>query len=270
MNAFASDLDRTLIFSGRILEAYGSDGNEELIELLDGKPISYISSKTKSILKQINEDMLFIPVTTRTIEQYKRIQLFQDEIVPEYAITNNGGTILKRGIVLKEWSFHVKELLENCTPLEEVMKKIAALDDPKWIKKIKPGDHVYFYIILQTEHFSTSRLIELRGLIDNLGWHLSLQGRKLYFIPKTLNKWSAVHYLSDVLGLNEISTAGDSLLDYELITNGVHGIAPLHGEVLDYDHTLNKTGQAGIKASEEIVEGVQVRYRNLHVSKLNV
>jgi hydroxymethylpyrimidine pyrophosphatase-like HAD family hydrolase len=265
MNAFASDLDRTLIFSKRMLEAYGSDGNDELIELLDGKPISYISSKTKSILKQINEEMLFIPVTTRTIEQYKRVQLFQGEIVPEYVITSNGGTILKRGTVLKEWTLYTQELLQNCTPLEEVVKKVAALEDSKWIKKIKPGDQVFFYIILHREHFSTSRFIELTALTDNLGWQLSLQGRKLYFIPKTLNKWTAVHYLRDVLDLNEISTAGDSLLDYELITNGTYGIAPLHGEVLDYSHTLHKTGHAGIKASEEIVEAVQSRYRNIHV-----
>lgn len=265
MNGFASDLDRTLIFSKRMLEAYGSDGNEECIEVLDGKPVSYISSKTKSILKQINEDMFFIPVTTRTIEQYKRIQLFQDEIVPQYAITSNGGTILKEGTVLKEWTLYVEQLLKKSTPLEEVMKKVTASDDSKWIKKIRPGDDMFFYIILHTEHFSTSRFIELRALTDNLGWQLSLQGRKLYFIPRSLNKWTAVHYLRDALALNEISTAGDSILDYELITNGTYGIAPMHGEVVDYSHTLNKTGQAGIRASEEIVEAVQSRYRNIHV-----
>ncbi|TMU87100.1 hydrolase (had superfamily) [Bacillus sp. BHET2] len=265
MNAFASDLDRTLIFSKRMLEAYGSDGNHELIERLDGKPISYISSKTKSILKQINEDMFFIPVTTRTIEQYKRIQLFQDEIVPQYAITSNGGTILKSGTVLKEWTLYVEQLLKKCTPIEEVMKKVTDLDDSKWIKRIKLGDDMFFYIILHTEHFSTSRLLELRGLTDNLRWQLSLQGRKLYFIPKTLNKWTAVHYLRDALGLNEIYTAGDSLLDYELIINGTYGIAPLHGEVVDDSLTLNKTEQAGIKASEEIVEALQCRYKNIHV-----
>ncbi|MGD6957239.1 HAD family hydrolase [Rossellomorea aquimaris] len=265
MNAFASDLDRTLIFSKRMLEEYGSDGNEELIELLDGKPISYISLKTKAILKQINEDMFFIPVTTRTIQQYKRIQLFQDDIVPQYAITSNGGTILKRGTVLKEWTLHVKGLLQNCPPLEEVIKKVAAIDDSKWIKKIKPGDHVFFYIIVHTEYFSDSRFIELRTLSDHLGWKVSLQGRKLYFIPKILNKWTAVHYLRYVLGVNEMYTAGDSILDYELITNGTYGIAPLHGEVVDDSFTLNKTREAGIKASEEIVESVQSRYRNIHM-----
>jgi hydroxymethylpyrimidine pyrophosphatase-like HAD family hydrolase len=263
MIAFASDLDRTLIFSRRMLDTYGTEGDEELIELLEGKPVSYISPKTKSILKQINEDMLFIPVTTRTIEQYKRIQLFQDEIVPEYTITSNGGTILRRGAVLEEWTIYTQRLLQECTPLEEVMKKAAALGNSKWIKKIKPGDNLFFYIILQTEQFTNRNLIELKELTDHLGWQLSLQGRKLYFIPKALNKWNAVHYLRDVLGLEEISTAGDSLLDYELIVNGTYGIAPLHGEIVNHFPALNKTGQAGIKASEEIVEVVQNRCRNI-------
>lgn len=263
MNAFASDLDRTLIFSKRILSAYGSDGNEECIELLDGKPISYISPKTKEVLKQINEDMLFIPVTTRTIEQYKRIRLFQEDIVPEYAITSNGGTILKRGEVLKEWTLHIEGLLRNSTPLEEVMKKVTAFDDTTWIKKIKPGDGVFFYIILHTDRFSPERFVELRELSDQLGWQISLQGRKLYFIPKILTKWTALHYLREAIGLEDIFTAGDSILDLELITNGTVGIAPLHGEVLEKFPALNKTREAGINASEEIVEIVQSRYGNV-------
>jgi hydroxymethylpyrimidine pyrophosphatase-like HAD family hydrolase len=263
MNAFASDLDRTLIFSHRMLEAYGSEGHVECIELLDGKPISYISAKTKAILKQINEDMFFIPVTTRTIEQYKRIQLFRDEIVPEYAITSNGGAILKRGTVLKEWTLQVERLLRNSTPLEEMMKKIVVLDDTSWIKNIKPGDDVFFYVIVHTECFSESRFIELRALGDHLGWQVSLQGRKLYFIPKVLNKWMAVDYLRNALGLNDVYTAGDSILDLELITNGTYGMAPLHGEVVEGSHSLNKTREAGIKASEEIVQGVQSRFQGV-------
>ncbi|MCC5804359.1 HAD family hydrolase [Rossellomorea vietnamensis] len=263
MNAFASDLDRTLIFSQRMLAAYGSDGNEECIELLDGKPISYISPKTKEGLKEIHEDMCFIPVTTRTIEQYKRIQLFQEDIVPEYAITSNGGTILKRGEVLKEWTLHVEGMLRNSTPLEEMMKKVTALDDTKWIKKIKPGDGVFFYIILHTDRFSSERFSELKKLSDHVGWQMSLQGRKLYFIPKVLTKWTALRYLREELGLKDICTAGDSILDLELITNGTYGIAPLHGEVLEKFPSLHQTKEAGIKASEEIVEKVQSRYRNV-------
>lgn len=264
MNAFASDLDRTLIFSKRILDSYGSSGGEESIERLDGKPISYISPKTKSILKQINEEMLFIPVTTRTIEQYKRIDLFREEIVPEYAITSNGGTILKGGVPLKEWSLYTHQLLKTCTPREEVMKKAANLDSG-WIKKIKLGDHAFFYIILHPQYFSTERLIELGSLMDRYGWQLSLQDRKLYFIPKVLTKWVAVHYLCEVLGMDDIFTAGDSMLDYELIVNATHGIAPLHGEVVETYPSISHTAVAGIKASEEIVETVQSRYGNLHV-----
>ncbi|BCB04117.1 HAD family hydrolase [Bacillus sp. KH172YL63] len=263
MNAFASDLDRTLIFSPRMLAAYGSDGNEECIELLDGKPISYISTKTKAILKQINDDMLFIPVTTRTIEQYKRIQLFQDTIKPDYAITSNGGTILKRGEVWKEWTIHVEQLLQNSTPLKEIMKKVTALNDTNWIKKIKPGDSVFFYIILHTDRFSSDRFLELRALADHLGWQVSLQGRKLYFIPKVLTKWTALRYLRVALGLDDICTAGDSILDFELITNGTYGIAPLHGEVLEKFPILNQTREAGINASVEIVDFVQSRYGNV-------
>lgn len=51
----------------------------------------------------------FIPVTTRTIEQFQRITLFQNEIIPEYAITSNGGNILHNGKQDVTWNKEIKK-----------------------------------------------------------------------------------------------------------------------------------------------------------------
>ncbi|BBP86899.1 hypothetical protein BsIDN1_05170 [Bacillus safensis] len=45
--AFASDLDRTLIYSHRVLEQYAYEGEYDLVEVLDERPLSYMSVETK-------------------------------------------------------------------------------------------------------------------------------------------------------------------------------------------------------------------------------
>lgn len=88
--AFASDLDRTLIYSHRVLEQYAYEGEYDLVEVLDERPLSYMSVETKKSLQTIHQSGWFIPVTTRTTAQYERITFFEQELKPEYAVTTNG------------------------------------------------------------------------------------------------------------------------------------------------------------------------------------
>ena len=50
-----------------------------------------------SMLKEVNRQVLFIPVTTRTTEQFNRFVIFEKEIPLTYAITTNGANILYKG-----------------------------------------------------------------------------------------------------------------------------------------------------------------------------
>lgn len=264
MRAFASDLDRTLIYSKTMIDMYETDESYELIETIDGQEISYISSKTKESLKQVNENMFFIPVTTRTVEQYKRITLFQEQIQPEFSITSNGGTILQQGTILKEWSELIDKQLDQCMPIDDMVKKIKSQSNTDWIKRIHRADDLFIYLIIHRDKLSPNKLLELKELANGLGWQMSLQGRKLYFVPHPINKWNAVQYLCDKLNIKEVYTAGDSLLDYDLIINGDYGISPAHGEVLEHYPTINKTFSYGMKASNDIMEVIQSKlYLNL-------
>lgn len=87
---YASDLDRTLIYS---LGAIGVPENTPGLipaEIIEGKTRSYISQQALNQLMDLNTRIIFIPVTTRTIQQYKRINLFQETVIPDYAVTSNG------------------------------------------------------------------------------------------------------------------------------------------------------------------------------------
>ena len=96
---FASDLDRTLIYSNRLLTKNHLPVPIRNVEVYNGREISYMTEKAIALLRELADEMMFIPVTTRTVEQYHRIALFREEIRPTYAITCNGGVVLNNGNV---------------------------------------------------------------------------------------------------------------------------------------------------------------------------
>lgn len=78
MRMFASDLDRTLIYSNKALADFGQSGEDLIgVERKDGREIAFMTQEARSLLKEISAQMLFVPVTTRTYEQYKRIFIFR-------------------------------------------------------------------------------------------------------------------------------------------------------------------------------------------------
>jgi len=110
---FASDLDSTLIYSSRHCKLI----NEEELFPVDfyNNNCSFITKSMHLTLQHINENMLFIPVTTRSPKEYKRIKYFYDEIKPKYAVVANGGIILKDGIELIAWSDIVSTKIKEIT-----------------------------------------------------------------------------------------------------------------------------------------------------------
>ncbi|MCA0173638.1 HAD family hydrolase [Bacillus sp. RAR_GA_16] len=263
MRAFASDLDRTLIYSHRMIDSKSAT-DVHLIETLDGKDISYISTYSREALNQLNNDIYFIPVTTRTIEQYQRISLFQTTIQPEYAVTSNGGHILKGGEVLKDWSERLRASLEECLSLDVFIRQLDSLINGNWVERIRQADDLFVYLIIRRDQVSREELTLLFEWARIQGWQPSLQGRKLYFVPNPVNKWKAVEYLKNELGLSFLYTAGDSLLDYDLIKNSDCGFVPSHGEVLETYPELRTTKAYGMAASDEILSSIK---EDLSISK---
>jgi hypothetical protein len=70
MLIFHADLDNTLIYSYK--HDIGSDTVG--VERYQGRVISYMTGSSYEMLDQIRKRVLFVPVTTRTVEQYERIE----------------------------------------------------------------------------------------------------------------------------------------------------------------------------------------------------
>ena len=94
---FASDLDNTLLFSHQHAQA-----GDVCVEHLDGKAQGFFSPNVIRGLAQINRTMRFVPVTSRSVAQFLRIQ-FPPGCVPKYALVANGGLLLRNGAVDPAW-----------------------------------------------------------------------------------------------------------------------------------------------------------------------
>lgn len=261
---FASDLDRTIIYSNKFIDDnIRKPENIRLVELYDGKEITYMLEKSIEILKKISEKALFVPVTTRTIEQYRRIMIFHEEITTKYAVVTNGGNILVNGILDKEWNKTVKSKIgQNCLPLEDAVKEFEMIKSEKWIYKLRKADEMFFYSVINTETIPFDELNDLSKTLEKNNWRTILHGRKLYFLPNCVNKGDAVKYLAEKEEKEHIIAAGDSVLDLDMLHNTKHFISPQHGDIYNlevdkYDkESIRFTENHGILAGNEILETV--------------
>ena len=91
------DIDNTLIYSHKHKTFEGG----KCIERLDNKDFGYISNYTLSELNKLNSrsDIEVVPITTRTIEQYNRLDLPKFK----YVLVENGGVLLIDGKSDKAW-----------------------------------------------------------------------------------------------------------------------------------------------------------------------
>ena len=97
MIAFHTDLDNTLIYSYK----HDIGPQKRNVELYQGREISYITEETYHLLQLVKNEMLIVPTTTRTLEQYQRIDL---GIGPfPYALVCNGGVLLVNGVPDEAW-----------------------------------------------------------------------------------------------------------------------------------------------------------------------
>jgi hypothetical protein len=258
---FASDLDRTLVYSARAFWLDMPDAEAPRIvvsEVYQGAPLSYMTRAAEQLLLELTASTAFVPVTTRTVAQYSRIRL--PGPVPHYAITTNGGTILVDGVADAAWSTSLTAHLdETAAPLAEVR---AILEDPAaatWILRVHTAEELFTYAIIDRDAMPAAWIADLHERCLAAGWTVSVQGRKLYCVPQPVNKSAAVAEVRRRLGEPTVLAAGDSLLDARMLEQADIAFRPAHGELHEADFTranLTVTTAAGILAGEELLERV--------------
>ncbi|MGP3632031.1 HAD family hydrolase [Streptomyces sp. 24-1644] len=254
----ASDLDRTLIYSAAALSLPMPDAEAPrllCVEIYGHKPLSYVTETAGALLEALGGSTVFVPTTTRTREQYQRVHL--PGPAAQYAICANGGHILVDGVSDRDWQRQVAaRLSDECASLAEVKAHLVAAADPAWLLKERIAEDLFAYLVVERSLLPEGWVKELADWADGRGWTVSLQGRKIYAVPKPLTKSAAMNEVARRCGASLTLAAGDSLLDADLLLAADRSWRPGHGELADSGWTapnVEVLGETGVAAGEEIL-----------------
>ncbi|MEU8760727.1 HAD family hydrolase [Streptomyces sp. NPDC048659] len=255
----ASDLDRTLVYSTAALSLGMPDAHAPrllCVEVHESKPLSYLTETAAGELRALAAETLFVPATTRTRKQYQRIRLPLGT-PPRYAVCANGGHLLVDGVSDRDWQDHVRRTLAaSCAPLAEVRARLTDTTDPSWVRKHRVAEELFAYLVVERDRLPEEWLTGFTAWADERGWNVSLQGRKVYAVPRPLTKSAAVREVARRTGATLTLAAGDSLLDADLLLAADRAWRPGHGELADADWTaphVEALAQRGVAAGEEIL-----------------
>ena len=194
---FACDLDGTLIHSYKKFR----DG-DICVEIYEGREQSFISARAFELLKKISAQVIFVPVTTRSIAQYQRI-FWTEDFRPRCAMVANGAIFLDgeqkifyREVIApyeKELNFQLKKYSGDksfniCRIVDESFLFLRCRDD----------------IDAEKIHFDTNLTVQHTG-------------KKIYLFPPELNKGAALKLLIKKFSPDKIFAAGDSEIDLPML-----------------------------------------------------
>ena len=252
----ACDLDRTLVYSAKALALAGADADAPVLlvaEVYDKLPLSYLTVDAVALVQEMHRVATFVPSTTRTRAQYERIRL---PIDPQYAVTTNGGFLLVDGVSDEDYHRAVLDELDgSCAPLAEIREHLEAIADPGWLRKLRDAEGMFAYLVVERAELPASVVRDLTGWAGERGWEVSLQGRKLYVVPRPLRKSRGLAEVRRRTGSTFTAAAGDSLLDTDLLTSVDAPVRPRHGELDDLDWTcsgLQVTTASGVLGGREV------------------
>lgn len=245
---FASDLDNTLLFSYKHAQE-----TDFCVERLQGKKQGYMTVSTADRLRMINEMMLFVPITSRSVEQYRRIQ-FPAGCTPKYALTTNGAILLIDGKIDEAWyQAHLKQV----DPWrEELLRIYETLKRFDFLSSFRVVDEMYLFAACN----GADEAVYLQNVYEgNTALHVAASGRKVYFFPPPVNKGSAVQELKAMLKPAVTICAGDSSIDNSMLELADVAIAPESLKVIsEHVHRCPKNLRFPDFVTKTVIETAQI------------
>lgn len=207
MKIFASDLDNTLIYSHKRRRK-----GDICVEIYENREQSFISPKSLDLLKKISRKMLFVPITTRSITQYRRI-FWAEDFCPQYAVVANGAYILDGN---NQKNFLHDEILPYFDELESLREKFSS-DERFNICRIV--DEGFLFLRCRDDLDAERIFFDTRLTVGRTG-------KKIYLFPPELNKGNALKLLAKKFPAEKIFCAGDSEIDRPMLEFADVAFAP--------------------------------------------
>ena len=226
MQTLFLDIDNTLIYSHRRAMTVP----KRAVELLNGREQSFISQQTYSFLTG-KHGLQIVPVTTRTLIQFQRLENLMRDLGCEYSLICNGAVLLHNMEIDQSW--YEETLALAGSELSEIDRA------KKWLIDNCGEASTYsaFDVLVYAKSCDPEGLAsELRQYIDTSRSDVLFDRSKVYCIPKSLNKGTAVRRFSQRFNVTVSIAAGDSDFDIPMLNQADVAIAP---EAL-FDKLINK------------------------------
>ena len=248
---FYSDLDSTLIFSKRYLpeeQPYTCIDKKEI----NGKilEISYILDKSLVILNKLIECNLFIPVTTRNLTQYNRIQFINQNNI-EWAIISAGEMILHNGVEFKPYTQLVERKIGN-----NIEKAEQFLNNEYICKKM--SKYTFLLNANDNKDFDLDKLNKSLEEFDfiTIPTKEKPEISEMLVQPKEIDKAFAVNYLKKLLKDNNDIVSGDAPPDLHMLKEAK--IAIINKGMKNILHILEGRNNVKICNSSSFEGGYQI------------
>lgn len=248
MTVLHIDLDNTLIYS------YKHDiGKARVnVEIYQGREISFLTENTYRNLKNIKERLLIVPTSTRSTEQYKRIDLRIGDI--SCALVCNGGVLLTDGQKDASWYQTSLELIRESLPALQAAQHLLEKDNRRKFE-LRFIEELFLFTKCDQPELVVS---ELRELLDTDMVDIFHNKEKVYVVPMNLSKGKAVERFREYIKADKVIAAGDSEFDISMLRAADIRIAP-HGFCREYsvDFQIDEMPGAGLfsdELSEKILE----------------
>ena len=238
---FATDLDNTLLFSHR----YRRPG-DICAEYLEGKEQGFLTPQVWAWLENLPENLRLLPVTTRSVAQYRRIQW---PVPPEWAVAVNGGILLRNGELDGPWR---ADFTAIAAPFQPELARLAAdLERWDWCLRRSLVDGLYLYAVCPGEEGMMDRAALYRGQTPLT---VEPSGRKLYFLPPGLDKGAALERARRRFRPSLVISAGDSTLDLPMLQRADLALVPDASLALQVQGPEDRDCPKGRRFSEFVLE----------------
>ncbi|MBQ8429635.1 MAG: haloacid dehalogenase [Clostridia bacterium] len=249
---FACDLDNTLIHSAR-----KKQDDDICIEWIGDKPQSFIAPKTVALLKEINREALFLPITTRSIEQYLRIQ-WPEDCQPHYAITTNGGVLLTDGKEDATWGKISREI--GIQYQQEFARLLEDMQRSDFFIKCRTVDGLYLFGYCKDGVDGGACQVYYR---EKTLLNVMISGRKLYIFPSEFQKGNGLMRFQERFAVDAVYCAGDSIIDVSMLALGDISYVPNAELSRSYSANEKRVCPSGTPFSEFIVHDVVQRIKEV-------
>lgn len=170
-----------------------------------------------------------IPVTTRSIDQYKRIN-WPTWAKPKIAAVTNGSIILGNSDLNRQW----EENVETSLPELERMQAILAMSTAYIRCRMVDNKYLFVYCAQEIDPIQQSRAIQELTTLK-----VTASGKKIYLFPPGVDKGTATSKIRHFLEPDLLISAGDSDIDLPMLNQADIALVPnadlaakLHGNSL--------------------------------------